>query len=138
MAAPFIAETTFHVRYAETDAQGIVHHASYVVYFEEGRSEFIRQRGSSYADFERSGLLLAVTDLQVRYIRAARYDDRLTVRTWLAETRSRTLMFQYQIIDAASGTEIATAQTKHVCLNRDGQIARIPESWLQSINSTNE
>ena len=58
---PFVAEATFHVRYAETDAQGIVHHASYIVYFEEGRSEYIRQRGSSYADFERSGFYLAVT-----------------------------------------------------------------------------
>ncbi|MDQ7035137.1 MAG: thioesterase family protein [Anaerolineae bacterium] len=83
--SPFVAEATFHVRYAETDAQGIVHHASYIVYFEEGRSEYIRQRGSSYAEFERSGLYLAVTEINARYIKAARYDDRLTVRCWIAK-----------------------------------------------------
>ena len=51
----FIAETVIRVRYAETDAMGIVHHASYIVYFEEGRTNYARQRGHDYASFERSG-----------------------------------------------------------------------------------
>lgn len=128
---PFIAETTFHVRYVETDAQGVVNHAHYVSYLEEGRSDYLRQRGSSYAHFERDGYFLAVTDLNVRYLKAIHYDNQITVRTWLTEARSRTLTFQYEIVYVNTGDIHATAITKHICLNRAGGVTRIPESWTQ-------
>jgi acyl-CoA thioester hydrolase len=128
---PFVAEASFHVRYAETDAMGIVHHASYIVYFEEGRSEYIRQRGSSYADFERSGFFLAVTEVQANYLKAARYDDQLIVRCWLEDARSRTLTFAYEIVNALTGDVCVKGISKHVCINRDGQISRIPAEWQQ-------
>jgi acyl-CoA thioester hydrolase len=127
--SPFVAETTFHVRYAETDAQGIVHHASYIVYFEEGRSEYIRQRGSSYAEFERSGFYLAVTEINARYIKAARYDDLLTVRCWVAKARSRSLQFDYEIIHTKTGEKLLTGSSTHICINHEGAISRIPEAW---------
>jgi len=125
----FIAETSFHVRYAETDAMGIIHHASYIVYFEEGRSSYARQRGTSYADFERQGFVLAVTEIHARYIKAVRYDQRITVRTWVTELKSRTVTFDYEIIDAESGELFVTGQSKHICLNREGQIAVLPRNW---------
>lgn len=127
----FVAETTFHVRYLETDAQGVVNHAHYVAYLEEGRSSYIRQRGHSYAAMERAGHVLAVTDIQVRYHRSAVYDDRITVRTWLGEARSRTLTFHYQIIRAETGEELVTGTTKHICLDRTGKVSRIPQEWHQ-------
>ena len=135
MSNPFVAETTFHVRYAETDAQGIVHHASYIVYCEEGRSDYIRQRGSSYAEFEREGYFMAVIEVQMRYARAARYDDLLTVRTHLTEARSRSMTFQYEIVNAASGAVMVTATSKHLCMNREGQVVKIPPKWLQWVES---
>ena len=135
MSSAFIAETTFHVRYAETDAQGIVHHASYVVYCEEGRSDYIRQRGSSYAEFERDGYFMAVIEIQMRYVRAARYDDLLTVRTSLTEARSRSMTFQYEILNTATGTVMVTATSKHLCMNRDGQVVKIPPKWLQWVEN---
>ena len=61
-----IVETTFYVRYAETDQMGIVHHSHYVVWMEEGRSEFMRQKGLDYVAVERGGLSLAVTEVNVR------------------------------------------------------------------------
>lgn len=128
---PFATETTFHVRYAETDAMGIVHHASYIVYFEEGRSDYLRQRGTSYAEFERQGYFLAVTEVRARYIKAARYDDQLTIRCWVQQVRSRSLTFEYEIIHANTREILLTGQTKHLCINRDGDIQRIPESWQQ-------
>lgn len=127
----FIAEASFHVRYAETDAQGIVHHAAYVVYFEEGRSEYLRQQGTSYADFERSGFYLAVTEVKAKYLQASRYDDKLTVRCWVSQARSRTLQFEYEIIHTETGEKRVTGITKHICLNTKGQIARIPQDWQQ-------
>lgn len=129
----FVAETTFHVRYAETDAQRIVHHASYVVYFEEGRSAYIRQRGTSYAELERQGFFLAVMDLNVRYRQAVEYDQSVTTRCWVTDLKSRTLSFEYEIVLADSGALCVTGITRHVCLNREGAVTRIPEAWLAHI-----
>lgn len=125
----FIAETTFHVRYAETDAMGIVHHTSYVVYFEEGRSGYARQRGSDYASFERSGHYLTVAEVSARYLKPARYDQRLTVRCWIEEMKSRSLTFGYEIVAAGSGDLFVTGFSKHICITHDGQVVRIPDAW---------
>lgn len=126
---PFVAEATFHVRYAETDAQQIVHHAAYIVYFEEGRSEYLRQQGTSYADFERSGFFLAVTEVNAKYLKASRYDDKLTVACWVAESRSRTILFEYEIRESETNELRVIGTSKHICLTREGQIARIPNDW---------
>jgi acyl-CoA thioester hydrolase len=127
----YIAETVFHVRYAETDAMGIVHHAAYIVYFEEGRSHYMRQRGSSYADFERGGHFMAVTEVNARYHKAARYDQRIRIRCWVEQVRSRTLTFAYELADEGSGEVFVTGSTKHICINRDGQVVKIPSDWLK-------
>ena len=126
---PSKVETTFRVRYAETDQMGIVHHASYVVWLEEGRSNWMRVHGSSYAQFEREGLVLAVTDLNVRYKRPARYDQPVTVRCWVESVRSRQMQFSYEIVDPATGEIFVAASTKHVCLDRNGKLVNIPEKW---------
>jgi acyl-CoA thioester hydrolase len=125
----FVAETTFHVRYAETDAMGIVHHASYIVYFEEGRSHYARLRGSDYASFERSGHYLAVSEVSARYVKAARYDDRITIRCWIAELKSRSLTFNYEIVETESGDLLVTGLSKHICITHDGQVTTIPDEW---------
>jgi acyl-CoA thioester hydrolase len=125
----FTAETTFPVRYAETDAMGIVHHASYLVYFEEGRSAYTRARGRSYADMETDGYFLAVTEVQVRYRQAVRYGQSVTVRCWLTQMKSRTLRFAYEIRDAATDELCVTGETGHICITPDGKPARFPESW---------
>ena len=109
---------------------GVVHHASYIVYFEQGRSHYTRERGSSYADFERSGFYLAVSELETRYISAARYDDLLTVECWCETARSRIVGFAYRILNAETGTLHVTGRTRHICIDRDGNVRRIPPSWL--------
>lgn len=123
-------ETTFRVRYAETDQMGIVHHASYVVWLEEGRSQWMRTHGRSYAQFEKEGFLLAVTDLQIRFHRAAYYDQTVTVRCWITQVRSRQIEFGYQIFSPETGDLLVSAATKHMCLNRAKEVVNIPESWL--------
>lgn len=127
----YMAETTFHVRYAETDAMRIVHHSSYIVYFEEGRSEYIRRRGSSYASFEQQGFFLAVTEINARYIKPAHYDQQITVRCGLADVKSRSLTFQYEIVDAETGDIFVTGTSKHICINAEGQVIKIPNEWRQ-------
>jgi acyl-CoA thioester hydrolase len=116
-----IVETTFRVRFAETDQMGVVHHAAYLIYLEEGRSELGRQFGASYADFERAGYSLAVVELNVRYVDAARYDEWLTVRTWVEHLQSRSLTYGYEIAHADSSQALVTARTKHFCIDRAGR-----------------
>jgi acyl-CoA thioester hydrolase len=127
----FVSETTFYVRYAETDAMRIVHHSSYIIYFEEARSDYTRQRGSDYADFERGGLFLSVVEVNARYVRPARYGQQVTIRTWIEAIQSRGLTFSYEVVDTATGAVHVTGTTRHICVNRDGQVAKIPEAWQQ-------
>jgi acyl-CoA thioester hydrolase len=127
----FVASTTFHVRYAETDAMGIVHHASYIVYFEEGRSSYARQRGSDYASFERSGHYLAVTEVSARYLKPAHYDQRVSVLCWIVDMQSRALTFGYEIVGADTGEVFVTGQSRHVCITRAGRVAPLPAEWRQ-------
>lgn len=128
-AAAFVSETSFNVRYAETDAMGIVHHASHIVYFEEGRSSYARARGASYAEFEQTGHYLVVAEVNARFIKAARYDQRLTIRTWISERKSRGVVFEYEIVDAVTHELLVTGISKHICINREGRPAMLPEAW---------
>jgi acyl-CoA thioester hydrolase len=125
----FVAETTFHVRYAETDAMGIVHHSSYIVWFEEGRSTYARLRGTDYADFERGGHYLTVAEVRARYLKPMRYGTQVVVRCWLASIQSRALSFAYEIVNGDSGDVCVTGETRHICITHDGQVTLIPEPW---------
>ena len=125
----FVSEITFHVRYAETDKMGIVHHAAYLVWFEEGRSAYIRDQGLSYADVERAGHFLAAGELEAKYLMAARYDQEVSVRTWIADYRSRTVSFACEIVDALGGQRLFKAKLKLVCLDSGGRVARLPAAW---------
>ena len=122
-------ETEFPVRYAETDAMGVVHHANYLVYFEEGRSHYMRELGSDYADIEASGYQLPVTEANVRYVGSRRYGQRIRIRTWIEENRSRRVSFAYEVINPEDGTVLVTGLTRHVWTDSEGQVVRVPEAW---------
>jgi acyl-CoA thioester hydrolase len=131
----FVAETSFYVRYAETDAMAIVHHANYIVYFEEGRSNYARQRGSDYASFERGGHYLTVAEVGARYLKPALYSQLLTIRCWITEMRSRGLTFNYEIVDAGSKEILVTGFSKHICITHDGQVTKLPDAWRSWANT---
>ena len=86
------------VRYAETDKMGVVYHSNYIIYFELGRTEAMRRIGITYSELEKRGYGLAVIETGARYRSAARYDDLLTIRTWLREVRKTRLRFEYEIL----------------------------------------
>lgn len=122
-------DTTFFVRYAETDAMGIVHHATYVVWFEEGRSDYLRTRGADYAQLEATGFYLALSELEVRYVAPARYGERVTVRTELESVRSRSISLTYRVLNADSGQLLVAGRTKLICVDGERQVVRLPEGW---------
>lgn len=81
----FSTDTQIRVRYVETDQMGVVYHSHYFAYFESARAESIRELGLTYADMEKSGIIMPVVDVQCRYLRPAKYDDLLTVKVILKE-----------------------------------------------------
>jgi acyl-CoA thioester hydrolase len=114
-------EIEFRVRYAETDQMGVVYHTNYLVWCEVGRTDFIRKRGMSYADIERSGTLLAVADLSARFHGAARYEELVRVRTTLADLQSRLIVFDYLITNAETNERLVTARTSLVSVDASGR-----------------
>lgn len=124
-AAPY-HDVEFRVRYAETDQMGVVYHTNYLVWCEVGRTDFIRARGMSYADIERAGIGLAVSELSARFHGAARYDDLIRVRTTLADVRSRGITFDYLVTRAESGEKLVTARTALVSIDRAGRPTALP------------
>src|SRR5215207_7741686 len=101
------------VRFCETDLMGIVHHASYLVYFEAGRVEWLRRRGVAYADWAGRGVHLPVVEAHASYRAPARFDDLLDIETTLAELRTVSLKFTYKI--HRNGEPIAQGMTRLGC-----------------------
>ena len=113
------------VRFCETDLMGIVHHGSYLVYFEAGRVEWLRRRGVTYADWASRGVHLPVVEAHVSYKAPSRFDDLLHVDTTLAELRSVSMKFSYAI--RREGTLIAVGFTRLGCIDAEHKLLRIPE-----------
>lgn len=135
--ASYVDETTLRVRYAETDAMGVVHHSQYVIWFEVGRSSFMRNANFSYADIERSGYQFRIAEIGARYRAPACYDQVIVVRTWLSELHSRGLTFSYAIVrpEAAGIAEqiLVTGFTKLICTDPAGQVHRLPTELRQAM-----
>jgi acyl-CoA thioester hydrolase len=123
------------VRYAETDQMGVVYHANYLVWCEIGRTDFIRQHGMSYADIERRGILLVVSEVMLRLHASARYDDLVRVETTLEEVRSRLIAFAYVITRASDGHRLATARTSLVSVAAGGRPATLPPDVRSSLEA---
>lgn len=122
-------ETSIRVRYADTDRMGIVYYGIYPSYFEVGRSEFLREKGLTYRELEDMGYFLVVTELSVRYIQPATYDDLLNIRTYLAEIKSRSLKFEYEILK--DGNLLVTGYTRHVCVDSKRRPVTIPSQLIE-------
>ena len=106
---------------------GVVYHAHYLVWCEMGRTELIRSLiGRSYADLEREGYALAVSQLSIRYHGAARYDNRVRVQTTITDVRSRSVTFAYLITSAETGERLASASTTLVSLDARGRPVSMP------------
>lgn len=116
----------FRVRYAETDQMGVVYHANFLIWCEMGRTDLLRQAGASYAQLERDGVFLAVSEVRARFRASARYDDRVRVRTRLSRLRSRGVSFVYVVENADSNQILADAEIGLICLDGRGVPRKLP------------
>jgi acyl-CoA thioester hydrolase len=117
--------TTIDVRYAETDRQGVVYHANFLVWMEIGRTTFLAALGIPYDRLEGRGLLFSVLEARCRYPGAARYGDQVEVATRVLEVRSRTVTFGYEL--SIQGRPIATGETTLIALDAGRRPRRIPD-----------
>ena len=118
-------EITIRVRYAETDRMGLLHHANYLVYFEQGRTELLRSQGFTYRDIEDQGFYLVLTKLQVRYRSPAYYDDLLVLRTTVARTTLVKIEHKYELF--RDGVLVADAETTLGCVDHQGKVQPLPD-----------
>ena len=114
-------ESRVRVRYKETDQMGIAHHSNYIVWFEIGRTDLCRATGIGYAEIERRGYILVVSEVKCRYRVPYRYDDEVLIRTAVAEAASRALTFGYELLDGAGKTVHAIGSSSHLWLDRESR-----------------
>ncbi len=112
-------ETTIRVRYQETDQMGMAYHANYLVWFELGRTELMRSIGLPYIEFEKSNLYLPVLKAYCEYKHAARYDDLLTIITFIESLQYVRTVFNYEI--RRDDKKIAGGYTEHAFINEAGR-----------------
>jgi len=125
----------FRTRYAETDQMGIIHHANYLAWCEIGRTDLIRRLYKSYAEVEKEGVLLAVTEVSLRYHASARYDELVRVTTWVDEVRSRAIRFSYlieRVEEDGSATRLVSARTGLTPIGRDARPRTLPAEILDA------
>jgi len=114
------------VRYAETDRMGVVYYANYLVWFEVGRTEWLRETGWTYRAMEHEGLSLPVIEAHCTYKLSAEYDDELDIRTTGRRVSAVRLAFDYEIVRRADAAVVATGHTVHATLDRSGRPVRLP------------
>lgn len=104
------------VRYAETDRMGIAHHSNYPIWYEVGRTDYIKSYGISYSDIEKAGILMPVTNLSCNFLRPAAYEDKIVVRTWAIELKAAHIQFTYtikKINEDGTQEELGYGSTEH-------------------------
>jgi acyl-CoA thioester hydrolase len=126
-------ESTLRVRYAETDAMGVVYHSNYLVWFEVGRGDYFRALDQDYGKWEKMGYFLPVSEAYARFVSPARYGDLIQVRTRLEEVRSRSLTLGYEVCLAESLRGLVTGWTKHLCMDAQGRVRRLPRQLFLSL-----
>ena len=116
--------TRLRVRYAETDRMGVVYYANYFVWFEVGRTDWLRETGWSYRAMEADGVSLPVIEAHCDYRQPSRYDDELEVRTRATLLSPIRIRFDYEV--ARDGTVLTTGHTVHAAVDVNGRPCRLP------------
>jgi acyl-CoA thioester hydrolase len=126
--------STYRVIYGDTDQMGVVYYANYLRWFEQGRSEFLRQIGLPYPVIEQQGFHFPVVEVACRYTESARYDDVIRIETELTDLGRASLSFAYRISCDNDHRPLATGTTKHACIDHSGRVARLPEILRRALS----
>jgi acyl-CoA thioester hydrolase len=125
------SDTKVRVRYADTDQMKFAYYGTFFAYFEEGRSDLLRQIGMSYPEIERMGYYLPVIEAHARYLRSARYDDLLVVRSILRDPPQVRIRIEYEVRVDGNADLLAEGYTVHSFMNAaTGRPTRAPEDFI--------
>src|SRR6266436_5361760 len=131
-----IGEARIRVRYAETDKMKVVYHSNFIVWFEVGRVELLRQMGFSYRDMElQDDCHIAVVDVRCRYKSPAYYDDELIVRTRLKNLRGNLLVFDYDVVRVNDSVMLAEGETTHLVVNSKMEKTVLPDKYVNAFSA---
>ena len=119
--------SSLRVRYAETDKMGVVYYANYLVWFEVARADLLRSLGWTYREMEIAGISLPVIEAHCQYLRPARYDDEIDVKTEGRMLSPVRMEFQYQVIRKTDQTIAAEGKTVHAAVDAAGKTCRLPD-----------
>jgi len=126
-----VGEARLRVRYAETDQMGVVYHSNYIIWFEVGRVELLRQIGFTYKEMEsQDKCRIAVVDVKCRFKSPALYDDEILIRTHLKNVRESLIHFGYEVLRASDQTLLAEGETTHIVVGEDMQKKPLPEKYF--------
>ncbi|NLK68706.1 MAG: acyl-CoA thioesterase [Clostridiaceae bacterium] len=114
-----ISRTKLIVRYQETDQMGIVHHSVYPIWFECGRTDFIKKVGLSYGQLEREGVMLPLRSLKCTFYNPSYYDDEIFIKTRIINLTPSRISFYYEVFRKGLLKPIVTGETEHVWVDTD-------------------
>ena len=107
---------------------GVAHHGSYIDWFEEARTEWLRSRGKTYREWEDEGVLLQVVEVRVRYLRSVTYDDEIEIETRRGRRQHASITLDYVVRAVDGGETVCEASTRLACVDRDGRVQRLPDA----------
>ncbi|MBU5675028.1 acyl-CoA thioesterase [Alkaliphilus sp. MSJ-5] len=113
-------ETKLVTRYEETDQMGIIYHSNYFVYFEVGRTDFLKNYGMKYKDMEEIGIILPVIEVNCKYKVSAKYADELIIKTTIEKLSPTRITFNYKIVREVDGVLLAEGFTEHAFVSKEG------------------
>jgi len=126
-------ETTLMVRYSETDQMGRVYYSRYLEWFELGRADHLKAAGFPYSEMEKQGVYLVVADTYIKYLKPAKYEQTITVKTIITEVGKASVIFEYEVINDKTKELLATGNSKLVAISKEGKISSIPENIRKSM-----
>lgn len=132
-----ISETHLTVRYAETDQMGIVHHSNYPIWYEAGRTDFIKKMGMPYSVIEENGIMLPLIELTSNYKGSCKYEDEIIVKTRIKEASFTRITFFYEVYKNNDLNLINTGETKHVWTNKELKPVNIKKNAPQILELIN-
>ena len=130
-----INRVEIRVLYADTDHGGVTYYASYLRWFEIGRTELFRSAGLIYADIEKSGILCPVIEVYCKYLQPAKYDEILKISTWIEKLGRGSITFGYQIQKKSDNSLLATGHTINAFVNQSLKSTRPPKGIYKAISA---
>lgn len=122
-----------NIYYEDTDCGGVVYYANYLRYFERARTEYIKSKGISLAEWQKKGIVFTVSKVEINYLSPACYGETLLISTDISEKKAASLTFHHIVTNKKDNSTIVTGSVKMVCINSNGRPTRFPKEFVEKV-----